>query len=843
VLEWEVFEEPQPLPELPPEEAPPARSRRFWLTLALGVALLVLLILWVLRQEMSQRRAAMRADLTEFIRREEQARAFGLRDQAPTLITPGVTWEWWVNYLASFLNPGVNPRPLDIQVTDVRFDGEGALVTLTINGSPQMRYYRLMGQEWRRAMLPVEEVWGTRRVAITPIEGLSIIYRPPIERPFGQRLGKDLITFYDDVLPAWPASPQVTQIEIEPRDVAPPLISAAPERLVVNSPLLVPQDGVLSGEGAVRLALAVALLDQADGIETPGAAVSLLNASRFLKAAHTVVAMHWALSPEEHEALLAEWRRELNTWASPFEAIASLEEAAGGAAALIRRTNAAALFAAEYLYETAGPRALPEIVARLPYADTWDELFQDTVGQPRRAVEEGAATFAGVPGAPASTGLAPGRPPAEGAGGIEAELVTFGPGRLVRGLVDGQSVEIRLPAKRNAFYADGQPVAAGCLGIRSRVRLEGSWKVQGEQFQAERLTVTRAKLPLSLRSTPPPPPPAVYVVRQTPFRPAEILAVGADGTIASVLELEQAVHVRARPQPNGALHFVITFFVPGCDRYWVVVYAPRQGIVAKWLSDRRPAGEARFFHTIWLPESEEMFFLTGGPAGGTWRYRLDRADRSRLTAEPVARLRRGLLPLEWSARLGQLVTFDMSASRPTLVLVEPTGDEAQDILLPATPFDVRLSPDGRRLAFTVRFRRTEGPPDTLMVLDLADGSQKVLWSSAIGEGLGEPAWAQDADLPKVAVPLGPLAAEGEEKMFSSIYTFTFEGEGRPSPEVTLFSQLRELVGVVPCGDGSLVWAYRDKGEIVLAREQAGTREVTRLAFPSAQVLGCEWSRR
>ncbi|MDQ7029153.1 MAG: hypothetical protein Q9O62_04930 [Ardenticatenia bacterium] len=482
MLEWEVFEEPQPLPDLPPDESSPTRSRRFWLVLALGIALLVLLILWVLRQEMERRQAAMRADLTEFILQEEQARAFGLRDQAAYLITPGVTWEWWTNYLKSFQLPGVDPRPVDVQVAEVRFDGEGALVTVTINGHPQMRYYRLMGQEWRRAMLPVEQVWGIRRVAIAPFEGLSIIYRPPLDRPFGQQLGKDINALYDEVFPSWPATPQVTQIEIEPRDVGPALISAQDDRIVINSPLLVVQDGVLGGEGAVRLALAEALLDQADGIETPTTAVSLLNASRFLKAIHVTVAMHWALTPEEHEALVASWRQHLlETWTSPFEAITSPELASQGAAAIIRQANVAALFTAEYLYESAGPQALAHIVRRLPFTDTWDELFQDTVGQPRRAVEAGAATFA----ANVSTSQAPPttQPVRRSRDGVDAELLTFGPGRVVRGLVENRNVEIRLPDKRNSFYADANLWRPAVWAFAPRCSLRGRGSLRANSYK------------------------------------------------------------------------------------------------------------------------------------------------------------------------------------------------------------------------------------------------------------------------------------------------------------------------------------------------------------------------
>ncbi|MDQ7029154.1 MAG: hypothetical protein Q9O62_04935 [Ardenticatenia bacterium] len=376
------------------------------------------------------------------------------------------------------------------------------------------------------------------------------------------------------------------------------------------------------------------------------------------------------------------------------------------------------------------------------------------------------------------------------------------------------------------------------MGVRSQVFVEGTWQLEGQQLQAERLTITRAKLPFLLRTTAPPANTVGYVVRRTPFRPADVLAIGANTTATPILELEQAIEIRAAAREDGALDFVITFFMPGCDRYWVVVYSPRQGIVAKWLAER-PSTDTGFFHTIWRPESGDMFFLVGTPANGTWQYRLYRADRSRLTAEPGARLRPGLLPLGWSTFSEELVAFDMGASRPTLVLLEPSGEETRQIPLTATPSNIRLSPDGRRLAFTARFRRTEGPPDTLIVLDVADGSQQVLWSSAIGEGLGTPVWAQATTPVKVAVPVGPLQGEGKQRTFASLYTFTFGDEGRPSPEVTLFSQLRELVGVALCPDERRMWAYRDQGQTILIHERVGERQVIPLAFTSAQVLGCE----
>lgn len=852
MFEWDVIEEQEPLPELPATEgAMFGRSRRFWAWVALiGGVLALLLVLFVYR-EMVNRRELMRADLEAFIRQEEQARAFGLRQQAAHLIAAGVSWEWWVNYLDSFAGQGDRPHPLDIQLVDVKFDGQGALVTLTVNGHRQMRYYRLVNQAWRRAMLPVEEVWGTRRFAVEPIEGVDLIYRPP-DRAFAWQVARDLPALFT-TLTDWPERPRVVQIEIEPRDLAPPLIAADKARIVLNSPLLVPQDGVLSGEGAVRLALATALLDQADGTNESALSLPLLNATRFLEAARTVVAMHWALSPEEQAQQRNAWRETLGEWLSPFEALVAIDPPQE-AALLIRRTDAAALLTAEYIYQTEGGVALAAIVRRLPRADTWDEVFLETLGRPREALEREVAAFVvagtagkGVAESRISANRSPLDPP------LDAELLAFRSGRTVEALVgpDRLQVEIELPGRRNPIYADdGQPVAAGCLGPHSRARVEGKWVVRGKQFQAERVTITLARLPLVLRPLSPPADTLGYVVWRDPFRPAEVLAVGRRGVLGPVLELENAVHIRPLPSDGGPVRFAITFFVPACPHYWVVLYAPREGLVAKWLAEREPTEGTAFFHTVWRPEGQDMLFFLGSSAGGTWQYRAFRAGPGMLMATPLGRLPPGLLPLGWSSALDRIVALDLQAQQPTVALVDETLRPAKTWPLSAPPSTFSLSPDGQLAAFTLRPSAAEGRA-TLLVLDLEDGVERISWVAPPGTVPGDPVWSgTESGRQMLAVPVGPEPGEPSEvpvriylfdlSNSTAAFTEAFDAFDTFGPSGSS-ADLTDLKGMAFCGTGRLMWLYRQPGYTALGTRDltTGVQESVMLLREELDLLGCE----
>ncbi len=850
MFEWEVLEEEKPLPELPPDEPGDRRSRRFWIALALVVLTFAALLAVFVRREMAQRREAMRADLEAFIRQEEQARAFGLRNQAARLIAAGVSWEWWVNYLNSFAQPGEEPRPRDVQVADMQFDGEGALVTLTVNGHKQLRYYRLVGQSWRRAMLPVERVWGTRRFAVEPLDGLNVIYRPP-DRAFAQQVARDLPALYAS-LAEWPEQPRAAQIEFEPRDVAPPLIVAEEKRIVLNSPLLVPQDGLLSGEGAVRLALAAALLDQADGTDESALSLPLLNASRFLEAARTVVAMHWALSPEEQEQQLQAWQEGLGEWLSPFEAVVSLDPGQS-AAVLIRRTDMAAYLTAEYIYQVHGPQTLAALVRRLPRADTWDDVFQDVLGRSRADLEREVAAFvADTARKPEKSGsrLAPTSPPSKPP--LEVELLAFRSSRTLEALLGTEKtpIQIELPARRDPLYAEnGPPVPAGCVGPHSRARLEGEWVVRNQRFQADRVVLTSARLPLVLQPLPPPPDTVGYVVRLDPFRPSAIVALREDGSLHPILELENAIHLRTLPRYGTPLRFVLTFFVPACSRYWVVVYGPREGVVAKWLTEAQAHAEGRaFFHTTWRAEAQDMLFFRSKPASGTWRYQVFRARPNVLVAEPVGWLPPGLLPIGWSAALDRIVALDLQADEPTVVLVASNLRPEKRIPLASTPSGLQLSPDGKFLAFLLSLRETKGAKDTLAVVDLATGTEVLRWSAPPGEGLGKPLWAPLPEANRLIVPAGPWPDAPTETL-SSVQFHLFEVDVRDGPHHFTFAlpntppDIAALQNLAFCTRGRFMWQYENEEERPVI---AGYDETTRLAFsatiprrPAMSLVGCE----
>jgi hypothetical protein len=369
---------------------------------------LALVGLWSLWRQRAEGRAALAEDLKAVVFAEESHRARGRFE--PGLLTAEVPPGWQRAYRRSFEMPqsseGLNPPAVSLASID-DFDGRCALVTLANAPHDPVRAYCLTGTGWQRT--PVSPAaWGDES-ELAPLAGLRLRFRER-DRAFAERLAADLAGLAGRLPLAG------LEIVLEPHDLAGPLILVEANRLILNSPELVPTwwqteapeaavvvspkiliapawanpvaaaeqsaitgwVGALSGPEAVRLALGRILVSRA-GLSQPPPASRLPGVDRFIAAAQTVTAMHLLLSPETQARLREDWRAKLaGRWLSPFFA--------GHLSAGQAKT--AALLTADYITQRHGPETLPHLLAGLPQAISWDEIFGELQQRIQQRIEE-----------------------------------------------------------------------------------------------------------------------------------------------------------------------------------------------------------------------------------------------------------------------------------------------------------------------------------------------------------------------------------------------------------------------------------------------------------------------
>lgn len=464
MFKWETEEDRRTLVAPPAPGRPYRPSRWAWLLLLGGLALLGAAALLVLRGRLAERQQAMRRDVVAFVEREERARLFGAREVAPELVAPGVPRSWYSAYLETFV-ASEDARPVDLAVEETVLEEKGALVTLRLGEQRQMRYYRFVGPDWRRAPIP-PAVWGDHQETVALPNGAKVIYRPR-DAAFAQAVARDLPALFAR-LAQWPGELKVEQIEVAPAEFSEPIVRDADTSIVLNSPLLVPLRGEFSGDAAVRLALAAALFGRAG--PTAAAVNPLPGSERFIAAAKRVAADHWALPAEAQARRAEEWRAQLGEhWISPFFApwigsnLPHIGGGRGGAAAApaLEQTNAAALLMADFIYRSHGPEGLAAVIRQLGLAETWDEVFLATLDRPTIALEAEVAAAVGADGGPAfETALRLRRLP------DEVRLLPFAtdaPGRPYVGIpLTGSTMPVQLVSGSVETTADGVPLT--CLG-------------------------------------------------------------------------------------------------------------------------------------------------------------------------------------------------------------------------------------------------------------------------------------------------------------------------------------------------------------------------------------------
>ena len=801
-------------------------SHRRWLTWP-GIIVIILLIagLLTLRQQRASRQAALREDLKAHIFQEETELFLGNEARAAELMITNAPLGWKRAYRRLFSLGKAKSPPGPLEIDEVEFDGQCALVTLTLGDDPQLRAYCLSQQQWRRA--PVSKAaWGEAERVTTLENGAQLRYWPRDQR-FAEALTADLNRCLETLRQhniGDPAKIVPFEILIEPHDLQGPLILIEDHYLILNSPWLAsarPEQG-LSGETAVRLALVEALLQQA----RPDKVSSLPGATQFVAGLRSVIAMELLLSPAHQAELLEFWRSHLEPeWTSPFFA-ELLDPAHPNPNFQMEWT---ARLAAHYLFTQKDMAALLRLVNKIPEATSWDQLFQAEFGRSTIALEQemvqyayGRAVDIGVSGLAPSSSLS--LPSFKGTLS-QLEIGPAGQGRLYLE-VSGQDwpLPVELPPELWVQTARGDSLAPGCLTPGTQVEVKGNWLELQRRLEATQVFVQDEITPVELE--PAPAETVAYLIQGEDVEPGEPVDNGADsitqpalkpnylsdlrtlmalqpnGTFHSLLLLNPSAQVIQLPMtPENRLQLLLILNQPGCDRAWFVLYRPDQGVVGQWLAPPEP------MQWLWRADKQDFIFF--------------KANSRRLVYEIYSStdsflpelLRTADLPLlfvGWNTQNGQLVTHISHLQEAYLGLFDLASGA-----ITSRPHDSPLkyytpSPGGNWLAYLNWSR--EGPLQRLEVLNMSDQSEATLLVELLGDyALWPPVWSMNLNDPKIAILGGPVIPD-------QVHPFPkwliLADPNYPNGKLPLAEALEGEALAYPifCADGSIAYRVAREGE-------------------------------
>ncbi|MGB0387998.1 MAG: hypothetical protein ACPGWR_24550 [Ardenticatenaceae bacterium] len=738
MFDWQVSEEEQPLPNLPQEERPTRRVRR-WRLFGGLLLLLVMAGLFVFRWRLGERTEAMEADLRAFIRYEEQQRAFGLTEQANELMVSNAPKGWQQAYRLSFAKSSKEPTSLEVE--EVELNGTAANVRVRLDDVPQVRFYRLVGQEWRRAPLS-EQFWGEERQLELADEDMTIVY-PAREEVFVQNLAADL----QGLLQQWPAktSPSAPfTIKIKPSEFAPALLNVSvsddTRQIVLNSPNLMMQpasrsatDGGMrrppDGEAGIRFGLADALLEEVD-LDYQIQKLLLPGGTPFLGAIRNTFILRWALPDEAIPRQI--WHDKVaDLWKSPFLGQSKIDkkEVSLERTWEPRLSEATVLLMADYLYDQIGPEGLGKIIKQLSTAQSWDRIFYPLTGhytielenKVRWANNERKTVAQRLP--------------------FSATWLDMDPeSGVLKVEVAGHDKPLSIQtADATLIGAEGTSSGGDCAALYKEVTItEGDWLTVGHELKARQLVVSEPEPAIeSENMTLAPPDTLAYLAEQRDGLQRRrgagtFVALSEDGGTTDLMTLPSLMTTGWHTQPKipWPARFLLTLTVPNCEQAWLLMYDPQQGIVDRWLTSF--SGGPIFPHFRWRPREGD--FILRGPYGhGTHSSQ----NESYLSAQPGEPLRLLGEAENLSHVLGwlgeKMVTIDEVEGAVKLMNLK-SGEVTKSI--PLASKSVRsfvLSEDGQHLFYAYELPPAENP--TLHVLDLESGQDKFIFSASDGESL------------------------------------------------------------------------------------------------------------
>ncbi|MGB0384498.1 MAG: hypothetical protein ACPGWR_06700 [Ardenticatenaceae bacterium] len=761
MMEWQVAKQGEDLSSLAEESPPPWRPAGYWRWVVGFLCLLIFVGgLWF-RWRLGEGTRAMEADVEELVRFEEQQRFLGLREHGELLMGEDVP-EWWAEaYLDTYADPKKR-AVVEVEVDKVEFRDTNALVTVRLGGQAQLRAYELVSQEWRRVPLSMQ-VWGAWRTMTMSDSGIMIHYRARDEG-FVEALVAELPILFEQ----WPVDSELRSIVIQPREFGKETMFGFPQvkregrRLLVNSPLLVLPSQSVGAEAVVRLALANALLAEANPESEVGLAersVSpvtgepvLQNGLRFRAASRAIILVRWALPAEAHADLRQLWQENPGgAWLSPFVTDWPTDRRLIyvhnlWTAQVMERGS---FLVADYLYEQIGSEGLLRAVSEVPGAESWDRLFYPLLGRYTVELEEDVQRALGKKESPSKSKE-------------QVPLLPFD-GTLVALDPAGESFRLDVPAldqplsiqATNATLVDpdGKPLPTGCAGLYKELTIKsGDWLELGQEFKASQIAVREISPPLIMPFVADmvlaPSDTLAYSVESEEYQPDNVSsrihfrALRANGTMTDLGTWPLFLQLISNPQGDSQGRFLLASRLPNCTQAWLLLYDPMRGITNQWLT----APEWRFVpeQMTWHSDQQDLllFVMNQGPRRSirlNWQYARLNTERSGLL-RPLGELEREASPLGWRATSNQLVLFGRQNRDSVVKVIDLTSQEvaeASPIVTPST-FSI-LNKDANLLFYMDLGLSNITVPRLLRMLNLETEQEWLI--EAQDEGGQEPFWA------------------------------------------------------------------------------------------------------
>lgn len=812
MAEWNIIIDSDDFPDPPNAEEPPRQPRfhvRWLVVIGVIIALLLAAALTLYRQR-SDRRTALREDLVATIFEEETIRFFGDPAQADDLTIANAPERWQKAYERTF-DTGSQWPPVNINITDIVYNGECVILDLTLDSAAQTRAYCQQEQRWRRAPVAAT-VWGQDSISMEPAPNIRLTFWPR-DQEFAETVARDLAAFFDTLNQATPHDVSIppTEIIIKPADLAPPLIAQDEAQITLNSPLLVPSSR-LGGEADVRLHLAQAVLDRIYPTEAAedtfssmadNASSFLPGAGRLLKGIQAVIAAHLFLSPAEREVLVQSWRNHLEgRWVSPL-----FEYPLRPAADPADRLTAAHLMA-EYIYQTGGLAGLLALVEQTPSSKSWDALFKTTLNRTTVVLENKAAAFSrgeiidNTPTPPSETFSPP----------LAATVTAYkdqGPQTYVTLPDQNYPVQVEFPPDMVVPAANGVSLPARCLPPGTQIELSGEWLELQHRFAAEEITLTDDVLPLNI--LPAPSDSIAYLTINS-----KLVSLRQDGTLHPLIALTDTIQFVPLPiKGNEAPHFLFQRTLPGCDRVWFIHYQTDKGIINQWLSPPKPIEWA------WRIDRQDMLFFKLEKESGQFIYQINHSASPQMIGQseiPVTFL-------GWNESAKQLVFHSPWMDFTNLGLLEPNTGAISDLQMYIKPIQMRdLSPDGRWLVVLPEPDNLFERPRRLNLFDVNRLTSTKFLEIMADEGIGPTAWSLYLENPQIAILFGPLY--GDDAMRLNRLAIATPGQPETLTTIVEAAAGQQLAAPVFCRNGSLLYQIEENGRFELRRWRPDTPQQT-----------------
>ena len=887
MTDWEIIDSNDSI-EGPQHKTRPVRRRWFWglVAIALLLALGSILSLW---RQRNQGQAALAEDLNAVILAEETNRLLGLAEAARYQADTPLTWQQ--TYYRTFepqtaevlagLRELQKPPVISIASIDY-FDGQCALITLTNAPHDPVRAYCLAETTWLRTPIP-PAAWGDEQV-LAPLPGLQLRFRAR-DRAFAETLAVDLVNRAEQLPLAG------LEIVLEPHDLADPLILIEPDHIVLNSPDALPASidmGIgpaeynpwrgLSSPEIVRLSLERVLISRSDRFQ-PALSAHLPGAKRFINAAQTVLAMHRLFDTATQARARENWQAILaGEWVSPF--FADLASQAG--AEMTGQAETAALLTAAYIYDRHGPEALPQLLARLPQAVSWSQVFTD-LSLPTPRPRETNRTFSSAPIRPefleqsyapllleiavahnaGTTGTTvadlyraydqtleqpplttklryldngdlgqPNRFPAPRYLISPAGVVFNWPAdddRLAGWrLFVGQSGQTELTVVEAApdltlTTPDGLPLSPGCLGPGADLTIEGEWLEAPHRFLASQIIVPQA-LRVRPRATSSR---ANLFIQDSPESgaPSQLVALTAGGFSRQLLKLSSDVRLFPLPAAEGeSQRLLIQSDVPTCSRSWFGLYEPGRGLIDHWFAPARPR------QWVWNPDqTRPLFVKLNRHRQGYQIYEANRSytfGRDRLTGNSYRFL-------GWHLANRRLITAGFHTYGALLGLLDPANDQIDRLTyLPLRAISSQsLSPAGDWLAYPTGVATLFGASNRLYLLPLDGHVPLTPLQFDPGQKLASLSWSRNLTRPALALLVGPLGTGDRIRPTHLLWV----DPNRPAEyiEVAQAGAGEQFANPIFCRNGELLYVMKQDSRYELRLQRVGHPAATLLSLEQA----------